>query len=227
MPPETLSYEAFVSHLADREYFGQKLGLERIQSLLERLGNPHHRFRSIHIAGTNGKGSTAAMIASILSEAGYRVGLYTSPHLVDFCERIQIWGTGGEGRAPATRAIHEHGSGRNPSQDPLLKENLCASFQETVVDHLIDKSIAAAKNRRCKAILLTGGVACNSRLKEKLAAVCEEKGLKLFYPSPVYCTDNAAMIAYTGGRYLLKGIASPLNLNARANLDLKSPLGPS
>ncbi|MBI2501408.1 MAG: bifunctional folylpolyglutamate synthase/dihydrofolate synthase [Deltaproteobacteria bacterium] len=84
------SYENFVSQLADREYFGQKLGLERIQRLLDQLGNPEKRFPSIHIAGTNGKGSTAAMIATILKEAGYRVGLYTSPHLIDFCERIRI-----------------------------------------------------------------------------------------------------------------------------------------
>ena len=85
----TDSYQSFTTHLADREYFGQKLGLERIQALLGRLGNPERKFKSIHIAGTNGKGSTAAMIASILKSAGYQVGLYTSPHLVDFCERVQ------------------------------------------------------------------------------------------------------------------------------------------
>lgn len=85
------SYEEFVSHLEDREFFGQKLGLERIQSVLDQLGHPEGQFPSIHIAGTNGKGSTAAMVASILKEAGYKVGLYTSPHLVDFCERIRVF----------------------------------------------------------------------------------------------------------------------------------------
>lgn len=85
-------YQQFVSHLGDREYFGQKLGLERIQEVLNRLGNPERQFQSIHIAGTNGKGSTAAMLASIFKEAGYQVGLFTSPHLVDFCERIQVNG---------------------------------------------------------------------------------------------------------------------------------------
>jgi dihydrofolate synthase/folylpolyglutamate synthase len=63
--------------------------LSRIERLLERLGNPQHVARSIHVAGTKGKGSTAAMIASILTQAGYRVGLYTSPHLLSFTERIQ------------------------------------------------------------------------------------------------------------------------------------------
>lgn len=86
------TYEEFTRHLGDREYFGQKLGLERIQALLKRLGNPQDKFRSIHIAGTNGKGSTAAMIAAILEEAGYRTGLFTSPHLEDFCERIRVDG---------------------------------------------------------------------------------------------------------------------------------------
>ncbi len=57
-----------------------------------RLGNPHHSFKSVHIAGTNGKGSTSHMIASILQEAGYKTGLYTSPHLVDFRERVRING---------------------------------------------------------------------------------------------------------------------------------------
>lgn len=84
------TYEDFTRHLEDREYFGQKLGLERIQELLKRLGNPERKFPSIHIAGTNGKGSTAAMIASILEKAGWRAGLFTSPHLEDFCERIRI-----------------------------------------------------------------------------------------------------------------------------------------
>ncbi len=66
--------------------------LRRIERLLERLGNPQNAARSVHVAGTKGKGSTAAMIASILKQAGYRVGLYTSPHLFSFTERIQADG---------------------------------------------------------------------------------------------------------------------------------------
>ena len=65
-------------------------GLERMNTLLSALGNPEADFRAIHIAGTNGKGSTAVMTASILEEAGFTVGLYTSPHLEDECERVQI-----------------------------------------------------------------------------------------------------------------------------------------
>ena len=69
-----------------------KADLTNTVALCEALGNPQHQFKSIHIAGTNGKGSTSHMLASILQTAGYKTGLYTSPHLVDFRERIKIDG---------------------------------------------------------------------------------------------------------------------------------------
>jgi dihydrofolate synthase/folylpolyglutamate synthase len=68
--------------------FGVHLGLERIENLLSDLGNPHHRVPKIHVAGTNGKGSVCAYLSAVLTEAGYTVGRYTSPHLVDWTERI-------------------------------------------------------------------------------------------------------------------------------------------
>ncbi len=69
-----------------------KPGLSRIFELSELVGNPHEKFKSVHLAGTNGKGSTSHMLASVLQEAGYKVGLFTSPHLKDFRERIKING---------------------------------------------------------------------------------------------------------------------------------------
>jgi dihydrofolate synthase/folylpolyglutamate synthase len=71
---------------------GAKFGLERMRTLLAALGNPERGQRFVHVAGTNGKGSTSAMIASVLREAGYQTGLYTSPHLVSPVERIQVNG---------------------------------------------------------------------------------------------------------------------------------------
>ncbi|MBD1925783.1 bifunctional folylpolyglutamate synthase/dihydrofolate synthase [Trichocoleus sp. FACHB-90] len=68
--------------------FGVHLGLERIEKLLTDLGNPHHSVPVIHVAGTNGKGSVCAYLSAVLTEAGYRVGRYTSPHLIDWNERI-------------------------------------------------------------------------------------------------------------------------------------------
>lgn len=70
-----------------------KPGLQNVSALAEAFGNPHRKFRTIHVAGTNGKGSTAHLLASVLSAAGYSTGLYTSPHLVDFNERIRINGS--------------------------------------------------------------------------------------------------------------------------------------
>ena len=69
---------------------GSRLGLDRTRELLAKLGNPEKQLKFIHIAGTNGKGSTAAMLSSILEEAGYQVGLYTSPFINRFNERMQI-----------------------------------------------------------------------------------------------------------------------------------------
>lgn len=73
-------------------YDPRKWKLERVERLLEAVGNPHESLKSIHIAGTKGKGSTAAMIDAILRESGFKVGLYTSPHLISFRERIRIGG---------------------------------------------------------------------------------------------------------------------------------------
>src|SRR6266699_7337277 len=67
-------------------------GLERIETLLAALGHPERRYRLVQVGGTNGKGSVAAMLAAILKAAGHRVGLYTSPHLVSFRERIRVDG---------------------------------------------------------------------------------------------------------------------------------------
>lgn len=71
---------------------GIHLGLDRVRSALERLGSPHARMKAVTVAGTNGKGSTASFLASIVHEAGYRVGLYTSPHLTRVTERIRVGG---------------------------------------------------------------------------------------------------------------------------------------
>ena len=81
-----------LTYLYGLQKFGMKLGLRNILELLRSVGDPQKQFLSVHIAGTNGKGSTSAMIAAVLTAAGYKVGLYTSPHLVRFNERIRIDG---------------------------------------------------------------------------------------------------------------------------------------
>jgi len=85
-----MTYRQAVDFLESRERFGIRLDLANMTRLCGRLGNPQRRLTAFHVAGTNGKGSTACIIATILSKAGYRTGLYTSPHLLDTRERIQV-----------------------------------------------------------------------------------------------------------------------------------------
>ena len=83
---------AALDRLFSLQTFGIKLGLDNTRALLAELGDPHLRLRTVHVAGTNGKGSVCSLIASTLMAAGLRVGLYTSPHLLDFSERIRVDG---------------------------------------------------------------------------------------------------------------------------------------
>ena len=81
-----------LTYLYGLERRGIKVGLDHTEKLLEIVGNPHTRFPSIHVSGTNGKGSTCSMMASIFREANLKIGLYTSPHLLHFNERIRVNG---------------------------------------------------------------------------------------------------------------------------------------
>lgn len=89
-PSPEENYQQCLESMFRLHRFGIKLGLDTIDAMLCALGNPQHNFHSIHIAGTNGKGSVAAMLSTILKTAGYKVGRYTSPHLEKFNERICI-----------------------------------------------------------------------------------------------------------------------------------------
>lgn len=132
-----LSYQESLKYLYGLQKHGIKLGLNSTANILNRVGNPHQKLRCIHIAGTNGKGSTAAMLASILGEHGFRVGLYTSPHLVRFTERFRI----NDEEAPVARIldvfdrIQETLNGREP---PTFFEMVTAMgflyFAEEAVD---------------------------------------------------------------------------------------------
>jgi len=88
----SVEFNSLLDYLYKLQRLGIKVGLNHTFELLQRCGNPQNQFQSIHIAGTNGKGSTSAIISSILMEAGLKVGLYTSPHLIRFNERIRVNG---------------------------------------------------------------------------------------------------------------------------------------
>ena len=87
-----MNYESALEYIHAVQWAGHKPGLSRTRTLLAALGDPHKKLRFVHVAGTNGKGSTSAMLASCLHAAGYRVGLYTSPFINRFNERIQVDG---------------------------------------------------------------------------------------------------------------------------------------
>lgn len=87
-----MTYEESLGWLYSTQQFGIKLGLDNIRRVLKALGDPHEQLSVLHVAGTNGKGSVCAMLEAILRAADYKTGLYTSPHLIDFRERIRVCG---------------------------------------------------------------------------------------------------------------------------------------
>ena len=87
-----MTYEDALAYMDRLTPLGWQPGLERFTEFCKRLGDPQERFKSVHVAGTNGKGSTTAMIASILQAAGYKVGMYVSPYVHDIRERVQVNG---------------------------------------------------------------------------------------------------------------------------------------
>lgn len=100
----------------------------------------------------------------------------------------------------------------------VCRENVSAAFQQAVMDVLVDKTMAAAEKYGADKITASGGVAANSLLREMLKAECDNKGIDLYLPDPVLCTDNAAMIASSAYyRYKMNG-ADDLLLDAYANL---------
>jgi len=105
-------------------------------------------------------------------------------------------------------------------QEEYNRADLAASFQEAVVDVLITKTIQAAKNFGMNKVAIAGGVASNSSLRAAMKKACEENGLTFFHPSPIFCTDNAAMIGAAAYYEFLKGTRAGLDLNAIPNLKI-------
>ena len=117
-------------------------------------------------------------------------------------------------------AVWHYLSARGEDRWGAQKVDIAASFQEAVVDMLVAPTMRAARELGVGRIVLAGGVAANSRLRQRMAQETEEEGMAIYFPSPALCTDNGAMIALTGHRWLERGRRDDFGLNADADLTL-------
>jgi len=179
------NYDAILKEMFGLQRFGIKLGLATIRNILRGLGNPHRTYTCIHIAGTNGKGSIAAGMASILGQAGYRTGLYTSPHLIDFNERISINGQqiSNQEVVDAYQAVKEvhHGS-REPTFFEFTTAMALYEFGRQKVDWAIIETGMGGRLDATNIIHPAVSVISNISLEHKMylgntiAQIAAEKG---------------------------------------------------
>lgn len=139
-----MQYSEAIGYIHSLLKFGIRPGLERIRALLDGLQNPQRSAKVIHVAGTNGKGSTCTFTASVLTAAGYKTGLFTSPYVVDFCERIQIDGVYIEKSTLArlteqVKAVADRleAQGNGPTEFEFITALAFLYFQESGCDYVV------------------------------------------------------------------------------------------
>jgi dihydrofolate synthase/folylpolyglutamate synthase len=148
-------YEEVIRTIEHKRRFGKASGREVISRFLPAMGNPDQGMKIIHIAGTNGKGSTAAGLARILQELGFRTGLFTSPHLIDYCERIQV---DGEPIPKAeAAAIGRQILNREIIPDEKKRKEL-ASVEDTMFDDSLLMALIYFRKRACDYVVLETGL---------------------------------------------------------------------
>ncbi|MBQ5414610.1 MAG: bifunctional folylpolyglutamate synthase/dihydrofolate synthase, partial [Firmicutes bacterium] len=136
-----MTKEEAIGYIENYGWSTTRLGLERTRELLERVGNPQKKLKFVHVAGSNGKGSTCAMLANIMQYSGYKVGMYISPYIQDFCERIQINGEyiDGDSLARITEYVMAQAEAMDdhPSQFELVTAIGMIYFLENNVDIVV------------------------------------------------------------------------------------------
>lgn len=152
--------------------FGSRPGLDRIKRLLELLGNPQDDLKFVHVAGTNGKGSTCALISSVLTQAGYKTGLFISPYIVDFRERIQI-----NGNMISEQVLDEAVEKTFPIVERLRAEDCII----TEFEYVMALEFLIHKNENCDVVVLETGMGglldCTNVIKPPLCSVITRIGL--------------------------------------------------
>ncbi|MBN1397533.1 MAG: bifunctional folylpolyglutamate synthase/dihydrofolate synthase [Bacteroidetes bacterium] len=186
-----MTYIESIEFLYNLQKFGMKFGLNGIRTLLRFLDNPEKQFLSVHIAGTNGKGSTASMIASIFTAAGYKTGLFTSPHLVSFNERIRI-----NGKPISARAVTKLTSIVRPE----VKKNNSTFFE--AVTAMAFKHFADSKVDIAVIETGLGGRLDATNVLKPLVSVITTIGLDHTYILGSKITD----IAYEKGGIIKRGV---------------------
>lgn len=187
-------------YLASFDKFGIHLGLERIQQLLQTLGDPHQKIPIIHIAGTNGKGSVCAFLLSILQAAGYRVGRYTSPHLLDWRERITINGEWISNQ-DLLESLHRVESAIAPEFPPTQFEVVTAAMWWYFADKTVDIAIIETGlggrldatnvcDRPLVSAITSIGLDHCQQLGNTLAAIASEKAGIIKPKCPVVIAEN-------------------------------------
>lgn len=179
-----------IAYINEPRWQESRLGLERIGELLERMGRPQDRLKFVHVAGTNGKGSTCAYIASILKEAGYTTGLFTSPYIIEFEERIRVNGQNisAEDLKDVTLFVRDHAeamadaTGEHPTEFELMTavafEHFARSSCDIVVCEVglggrLDSTNIIASPEVCAITRI--GLDHTEYLGDTLAAVAAEK----------------------------------------------------
>ncbi|SHO49600.1 tRNA (adenosine(37)-N6)-threonylcarbamoyltransferase complex transferase subunit TsaD [Anaerocolumna xylanovorans] len=117
-------------------------------------------------------------------------------------------------------AVLNHLNSCEMKKEEINRADIAASFQEAVVDALVTKTMTAAKDLKLSKVAMAGGVAANSALREAMGAECAKRGITLYYPSPIFCTDNAAMIGAAAYYEFINGTRHGLDLNAVPNLKI-------
>ncbi len=216
------SYEEALAHIHGLYRFGSRLGLVRPRRLLAELGDPHLGLRVIHVAGTNGKGSVAAITASVLSAAGYRTGLYVSPYLADFSERIGIDGrpiapeeTAAlvfEDLLPAARRVEAAQAATGEDDDPITEFEFVTAlgflyYARRKVDFLVSEVGLGGRfdatnviDRPLLAVITSVGLDHTDRLGTTIAQIAAEKAGIIKRSAPVVSApqDSEALTVLTG-----------------------------